>query len=120
MRLTEQTEQEPSPRGAITLLHQGCWQHLPIGTIERLAVGGRPTECAAGYTVYSEADAEALAVITRGLVRVYMHASDGRQVTVRYVRPGGLLGGSSSGRGPGSRLRPGRYRRFRLLLLRRA
>src|SRR6266850_2536336 len=35
---------------------------------------------------------EALAVITRGLVRVYMHASDGRQVTVRYVRPGGLLG----------------------------
>ena len=92
MRLTEQTEQEPSPRGAITLLHQGCWQHLPIGTIERLAVGGRPTECAAGYTVYSEADAEALAVITRGLVRVYMHASDGRQVTVRYVRPGGLLG----------------------------
>src|SRR5206468_10711336 len=73
MRLTEQTEQEPSPRGAITLLHQGCWQHLPIGTIERLAVGGRPTECAAGYTVYSEADAEALAVITRGLVRVYMH-----------------------------------------------
>jgi CRP/FNR family transcriptional regulator len=28
----------------------------------------------------------------RGLLRVYMHASDGRQVTVRYVRAGDLLG----------------------------
>jgi CRP/FNR family transcriptional regulator, cyclic AMP receptor protein len=28
----------------------------------------------------------------RGLLRVYMHASDGRQVTVRYVRTGDLLG----------------------------
>jgi len=27
-----------------------------------------------------------------GLLRVYMHASDGRQVTVRYVRAGDLLG----------------------------
>ena len=30
--------------------------------------------------------------VTLGLLRVYMHASDGRQVTVRYVRPGDLLG----------------------------
>jgi CRP/FNR family cyclic AMP-dependent transcriptional regulator len=31
-------------------------------------------------------------VIVHGLIRVYMHASDGRQVTVRYARPGDLLG----------------------------
>jgi CRP/FNR family transcriptional regulator len=42
--------------------------------------------------MYSEADAERLAVMMRGLLRVYMHAGDGRQVTVRYVRVGDLLG----------------------------
>jgi CRP/FNR family cyclic AMP-dependent transcriptional regulator len=79
-------------RAAIALLHGGHWAQLPIETIERLAIGGRSTEFPAGHTVYSEADAEGLAVIVRGLLRVYMHASDGRQVTVRYVRPGDLLG----------------------------
>ena len=43
-------------------------------------------------TVYTEADAERLAVVMLGLLRVYMHATDGRQVTVRYVRAGDLLG----------------------------
>jgi CRP/FNR family transcriptional regulator len=42
--------------------------------------------------VYAEADAEALAVVMHGLLRVYMHTGDGRQVTVRYVRAGDLLG----------------------------
>jgi CRP-like cAMP-binding protein len=42
--------------------------------------------------VYIEADAEKLAVVLEGLLRVYMHASDGRQVTVRYAREGGLVG----------------------------
>jgi CRP/FNR family transcriptional regulator len=65
---------------------------LPIATVESLIEGGRVTEFPAGRTVYAEADAEALAVVLRGLLRVYMHASDGRQVTVRYVRPGDLLG----------------------------
>jgi CRP/FNR family transcriptional regulator, cyclic AMP receptor protein len=54
--------------------------------------GGRQIEFAPGQTVYEEADAERLALLVRGLLRVYMHASDGRQVTVRYVRTGDLLG----------------------------
>jgi CRP/FNR family transcriptional regulator len=74
------------------LLRHGCWASLPIGTIESLIDGGRFTEFPAGHTVYSEADAEAFALVLDGLLRVYMHASDGRQVTVRYVRGGGLLG----------------------------
>ena len=84
----------------VTLLHQGCWARLPIGTIEHLATGGHIAEFAAGHAVYSEADAERLAVIVRGLLRVYMHASDGRQVTVRYVRPGDLLGAPALVGGP--------------------
>jgi CRP/FNR family transcriptional regulator len=35
-----------------------------------------------------------------GLLRVYMHAGDGRQVTVRYVRAGGLLGAPALIGGP--------------------
>jgi CRP-like cAMP-binding protein len=65
---------------------------LPIETIESLVDGGRVTESSAGQTVYAEAEAEGLALVLEGLLRVYMHASDGRQVTVRYVRAGDLLG----------------------------
>jgi CRP-like cAMP-binding protein len=76
----------------VGLLLGGCWASLPVKTIESLIAGGRLIEFSAGHTVYAEADAEELAVIVRGLLRVYMHASDGRQVTVRYVRRGDLLG----------------------------
>jgi CRP/FNR family cyclic AMP-dependent transcriptional regulator len=76
----------------VGLLQRGCWASLSIGTIESLVVGGRIVECAAGQTVYAEADAEGLAVVLQGLLRVYMDVSDGRQVTVRYVRAGDLLG----------------------------
>jgi CRP/FNR family cyclic AMP-dependent transcriptional regulator len=78
--------------GVVSLLRRGCWASLPAGTVESLIDGGRVTEFPAGHTVYAEADTERLAVVVRGLLRVYMHASDGRQVTVRYVRAGDLLG----------------------------
>jgi CRP/FNR family transcriptional regulator, cyclic AMP receptor protein len=81
----------PGSTSIVGLLRNG-WAALPIATIESLVVGGRAAEFAAGHTVYAEADAEALAVIVEGLLRVYMHASDGRQVTVRYARTGDLLG----------------------------
>jgi len=77
---------------AVALLHDGPWASLPVETVALLAAGGRLSDLAAGSTVYAEADAERLAVIVRGLLRVYMHTSDGRQVTVRYVRAGHLLG----------------------------
>ena len=83
---------EPSHLGIVGLLRGGCWSSLPVATIESLIEGGRITEFPAGKTVYSEADTEGLAIVLEGLLRVYMHASDGRQVTVRYVRRGDLLG----------------------------
>src|SRR5262245_10122600 len=76
----------------VNLLRQGCWSSLPPATIESLVEGGRVVEFQAGHTVYAEADAGGLAVVLDGLLRVYMPASDGRQVTVRYVRAGDLLG----------------------------
>jgi CRP/FNR family transcriptional regulator len=63
-----------------------------MATIESLIDGGRVVEFPSGHTVYAEADAERLALIVNGLMRVYMHAGDGRQVSVRYVRAGDLLG----------------------------
>src|SRR5262245_16899904 len=83
---------ELAAAGIIGLLRRGCWASVPIATIESLINGGRVIEFPAGQTVYAEADAERLAVVLQGLLRVYMHASDGRQVTVRYVRAGDLLG----------------------------
>jgi CRP-like cAMP-binding protein len=77
---------------AVSLLRDGPWASLPEETVKLLAAGGKLSEISAGATVYTEAEAERLAVVIRGLLRVYMHTSDGRQVTVRYVRAGGLLG----------------------------
>jgi len=88
----DQPRRELTSVGIIGLLRRGSWASVPIGTIESLIEGGRVIEFPAGHTVYAEADAEELAVVLRGLLRVYMHASDGRQVTVRYVRTGDLLG----------------------------
>jgi CRP/FNR family transcriptional regulator len=76
----------------VELLRRGSWAFVPAGTVESLIALGRVVEFPAGHTVYAEADTEALAVVVLGLLRVYMHASDGRQVTVRYVRAGDLLG----------------------------
>jgi CRP/FNR family cyclic AMP-dependent transcriptional regulator len=74
------------------LLRRGSWSSVPADIIESLISRGRIIEFPVGHTVYAEADTEALAVVVLGLLRVYMHASDGRQVTVRYVRAGDLLG----------------------------
>lgn len=76
----------------VRLLRSGVWASLPVATVEMLVAGGKVLEFRAGHTLYAEADVEGLAVVMDGLVRVYMHASDGRQVTVRYVRAGDLLG----------------------------
>jgi len=88
----DQSQSDRSAARVVGLLRRGCWAAVPVGTIESLLAGGRVVDFRTGSTVYTEADAERLAVMMGGLLRVYMHASDGRQVTVRYVRAGDLLG----------------------------
>src|SRR6187551_1488550 len=80
----DQSRSDRPAVGVVGLLRRGGWAAVPIGTIESLVAGGRVVDFPSGGTVYAEADAEKL--------RVYMHAGDGRQVTVRYVRAGDLLG----------------------------
>src|SRR3954469_2379644 len=85
---------------AVSFLRDGPWASLPTETVERLTAGGTLLELTAGAIVYAEADAEVFGVVVRGLFRVYMHTSDGRQVTVRYARPGGFLGAPALFGGP--------------------
>jgi hypothetical protein len=70
-------DQSPSDRAAVGVvgwLRRGGWAAVPIGTIESLVAGGRVVDFPSGGTVYTEADAERLAVMMHGLLRVYMHA----------------------------------------------
>jgi CRP/FNR family cyclic AMP-dependent transcriptional regulator len=47
----------------------------------------------AGSTIHREGDTSAhLEVVVSGLIRVYVTAPDGRTMTVRYCRPGALIG----------------------------
>jgi len=85
---------------AIELLGRGVCSPLPVELVEALLENGRAREFPSGQTMYAEADSAGLAIVLDGLVRVYMHAGDGRQVTVRYVRGGGLLGVPSLLAGP--------------------
>lgn len=85
---------------AVSLLSHGAWASLPADTVILLAGRGRLAEIRGGSVVYTEAEAERFGVLVEGLLRVYMHAGDGRQVTVRYVRPGGLLGAPALIGGP--------------------
>jgi CRP/FNR family transcriptional regulator len=54
----------------------------------------------AGGTVYREDDAPRCALVVSGLVRTYMTAPMGREVTVRYGRRGDLLGVAAAICGP--------------------
>jgi CRP/FNR family cyclic AMP-dependent transcriptional regulator len=85
---------------AVALLRDGPWASLPSRTVDHLAAGGRLSDVLAGTTLYTEAEAERFGIVVRGLLRVYMHTSDGRQVTVRYVRSGDLLGAPALVGGP--------------------
>jgi CRP/FNR family transcriptional regulator, cyclic AMP receptor protein len=94
------SDEQHSQREAVALLRDGPCASLPGETVAFLATGGRLFNVAAGVTIYSEADAERFGILVHGLLRVYMHTSDGRQVTVRYVRRGDLLGAPALVGGP--------------------
>jgi CRP/FNR family transcriptional regulator, cyclic AMP receptor protein len=90
----------PSQQLAVSLLRGGSWVSLPAASLESLVAGGVLADFSAGTAVYTEAETVRFGVVARGLLRVYMHASDGRQVTVRYVRSCGLLGAPALVGGP--------------------
>lgn len=65
---------------------------LPPALIERLLADAQRMDVPRYTTVYDAGDDPRCALILSGLIRVYMVAPDGRQVTVRYAGSAELLG----------------------------
>src|SRR6478609_10089906 len=65
---------------------------LPAEVVGRLRAEGERADYPAGTTVYRAGEEPRAALVVRGLLRVYLSSPGGRQVTVRYARPGDVLG----------------------------
>ena len=65
---------------------------LPAELTGRLRAEGERADYPAGTTVYRAGSDPRAALVVRGLIRVYLSSPGGRQVTVRYARPGDVLG----------------------------
>ncbi|HEY7146898.1 MAG TPA: Crp/Fnr family transcriptional regulator [Streptosporangiaceae bacterium] len=65
---------------------------LPPEVAGRLRAEGERAEYPAGTTVYRAGASPQAALVVRGLIRVYLASAEGRQVTIRYARPGDVLG----------------------------
>ena len=64
--------------------------------LDRLAAGATRRDLAAGMLLRREGErGPHLELVVRGFVRILVGAPDGRTLTIRYVRPGGLLGAVS-------------------------
>jgi CRP/FNR family transcriptional regulator, cyclic AMP receptor protein len=58
----------------------------------RLLADAVRVDVPAGSVLYRDGEASRMGVVTAGLLRVYLTSAEGRQVTVRYVRDGDVLG----------------------------
>jgi CRP/FNR family transcriptional regulator len=65
---------------------------LPPELLDELLATGDRADYPLGTTIYREGDDPRTLLVLRGLLRVYMSSPEGRQVTVRYARPGDVLG----------------------------
>lgn len=77
-------------QSAISLSHL---RELPADVLRDLLTGARRTRIPASSVFHHEGEgAPHLELVVSGLVRVYVTAPDGRTMTVRYCRPGAVLG----------------------------
>lgn len=75
---------------------------LPDRAVEQLTVDAVRLDIPSGATFYRDADEPRAGIVVSGLIRVFMTSSEGRQVTVRYARPGDVLGVAVTVGGPAS------------------
>jgi len=74
---------------------ESCLAGLAEEVAGRLLRDAHPLALAAGEPFHRSGDDPGpggLALVVRGLLRIYRRAADGRELTVRYVTPGGLVG----------------------------
>jgi len=65
---------------------------LPAAAAARLLADAVRIDVPAGGTVYRDEEIGRALVVLHGLLRLYMRAPDGREVTIRYMRPGEIVG----------------------------
>ncbi len=65
---------------------------LPDAPVAALLGGGHRVHQTPGQAVHGGWDEPTVALLVEGLVRVFLDSGAGRQVTVRYARPGDVLG----------------------------
>ena len=73
----------------------------------RLRAEGERADYPAGRRCTGPVTTRGAALVVRGLIRVYLSSPGGRQVTVRYARPGDVLGIAVLVGGPADTERPG-------------
>ncbi len=79
----------PSAQEAI---EGGFLGSLPASAAGRLLDEAVRLDLPAGSVIYRDEEDARSVVVVSGLLRVFMRASDGRQVTVRYAHPGDVVG----------------------------
>jgi CRP/FNR family cyclic AMP-dependent transcriptional regulator len=73
-------------------LERSFLAELPPDLAGRLRAEGERADYPAGTTVYRAGSGPQAVLVVGGLLRVYLMSAEGRQVTVRYARPGDVLG----------------------------
>lgn len=74
------------------VVSRGPLSRFPRELVSEWLKAGVRLEAPAGSFIYQEHEHPRAGVVVDGLLRMFMTAPDGRQVTVRYARPGQLLG----------------------------
>lgn len=65
---------------------------FPPHARDRLVRVGLAVEVQAGAVIYRDGDPPGASLLVKGLARIFKSADDGRELTLRYVRPGYVLG----------------------------
>lgn len=75
-----------------TALSHSLFAQFPDYERNQLLTSATPLDVPAAGVIYQEASQSRCMLVVRGLIRVYMSAAGGREVTVRYALAGDVLG----------------------------
>lgn len=73
---------------------------LSAETRRRLTAGAILLDIPAGAVFYRDADTPRFGLVVGGLIRIFLTSAKGRQITVRYARPGAIVGAPTAIGGP--------------------
>jgi CRP/FNR family transcriptional regulator len=82
----------PLPADLEAIVPQTFLAQLPVDLVREVLSTGRRVEVQRGRVLARRKDRPRVAIVVEGLVRSFMRSPQGREVTVRYSRPGETLG----------------------------